>query len=183
MDDRIGGARVRELGDGGEPPDERPDAASVDLAALEALYRGEYRESVRLARLLTGDLHRGEELAQEAFVRISPLIGTLDEPAAYLRTVLVNLCRDHGRRQTTVKRNPPPPPGTTDEPALPRDVDAVWQAVIALPPRRRDAVILRYWHDLTTAEVARLMGVRPGTARSLIHRGLAALQEVLTDDR
>ena len=155
----------------------------VDVVALEALYRAEYDESVRLARLLTGDLHRGEELAQEAFVRIAGRLATLDQPAAYLRTTLVNLCRDHGRRESTVRRNPPAPPGATGPPELPADVDAVWQAVATLPARRRDAVILRYWHDLTTDDVAAVLGVRPGTARSLIHRGLASLQEVLTDDR
>lgn len=155
----------------------------MDLTALEQLYRDEYPASVRLARLLTGDPSRAEELAQDAFVRVAPHLATADNPGGYLRTILVNLCRDNGRRQATVRRHPDPPPATAPPPGLPRDVGEVWVAVQALPPRRRDAIILRYWADLPTDEVARLLRVRPGTARSLIHRGLAALQEVLADDR
>lgn len=185
------GFRTGDADDGAAVPERPKEQAEGDHktgidggpGALEQLYRSEYVGCVRLARLLTGDAHRGEELAQDAFVRIAPMLSSTDNPAAYLRTVLVNLCRDHGRRQATVRRHPSPPAVPAAAPGIPRDVEALWQAVQALPDRRRDAVILRYWADLSTDEVARLLGVRPGTVRSLIHRGLAALQEVLTDDR
>ena len=159
------------------------DRTKVDMVALEALYRAEYRGSVRLARLLTDDRAVAEELAQEAFVRVAPRLAGADNPGGYLRTVLVNLCRDHGRRRVTVGKHPPAPPGAAPPPGLPRDVDAVWQAVQALPARQRDALVLRYWADLSTDDVARLLDARPGTARSLIHRGLASLKEVLSDER
>lgn len=157
----------------------------TQLDRLEELYREEYEASVRLARLLTGDRHRAEELAQDAFVRVAPALagGSLDNPAAYLRTALVNLCRDHARRRRTVDRNPPPPPTAAPAPALPADLDEVWQAVQRLPERRRTAVVLRFWADRPTAEIATILGCREATVRSLIHRGLAALEEVLTDDR
>jgi RNA polymerase sigma-70 factor (ECF subfamily) len=158
-------------------------ADDVDRHALERLYRSEHTRSVHLARLLTGDHHRAEEVAQEAFVRIAPKLADLENPGGYLRTIVVNLCRDQGRRAATVRRQPPPTAEDAPAPPLPPDVDEIWQAVQALPDRRRDAVILRYWADLPTDEVARLLGVRPGTARSLIHRGLAALKEVLPDER
>ncbi|NLD75641.1 MAG: sigma-70 family RNA polymerase sigma factor [Acidimicrobiales bacterium] len=156
-------------------------STSTDLAALERLYRSEYERTVRLARLLTNDHHVAEELAQEAFVRVAPRIEAADNPAAYLRTVTVNLCRDHGRRVSTARRHPDPPAAMDHAPPLPRDVEEVWMAVQALTPARRDALVLRYWADLPTAEVARLLDVRPATARSLIRRGLASLQEVLSD--
>ena len=159
------------------------DRTKVDMVALEALYRAEYRGSVRLARLLTDDRAVAEELAQEAFVRVAPRLAGADNPGGYLRTVLVNLCRDHGRRRATVGKHPPAPAGAAPPPGLPRDVDAVWQAVQALPERQRDALVLRYWADLPTDDVARLLDARPGTARSLIHRGLASLKEVLSDER
>lgn len=161
-------------------PEERRE---TDLAALERLYRSDYDATVRLARLLVGDHHRAEELAQEAFVRVAPRLDQVDNPGGYLRSVLVNLCRDHGRRLRTVQRHPEPPPGAVAPPDLPPDLDETWRAVQALPDRQRDALVLRYWADLPTKEVGRLLGVRPGTARSLIHRGLASLQEVLSDDR
>lgn len=153
----------------------------IDVETLEALYRMEYERTVRLARLLTNDHHVAEELAQEAFVRVAPRVTSADNPAAYLRTVTVNLCRDHGRRVSTARRHPEPPPAMDHAPPLPREVEEVWQAVQALTPARRDALVLRYWADLPTAEVARLLDVRPATARSLIRRGLASLEEVLSD--
>jgi len=158
----------------GPPPDRAP---------LERLYRAEYPRTVQLARLLTGYHHRAEELAQEAFVRVAGRVADLDNPAGYLHTTLVNLCRDHGRRTATVRRTPLDPPMASPEPPLPRDVDEIWQAVQGLSDRRREAVVLRYWADLPLNDVASLLGVRPGTARSLVHRGLADLKEVLTDER
>lgn len=163
----------------------------TSLDALERLYRDEYEASVRLARLLVGDRHRAEELAQDAFVRVAPVLAGgpdgadagPDNPAAYLRTVLVNLCRDDGRRRRTVERHPPPPPTSAPAPGLPADLDEVWQAVQRLPERRRTAIVLRFWADRPTDEIAALLGCKPATVRSLVRRGLASLEEVLTDDR
>lgn len=154
-----------------------------DTAALEALYRERYAATVHLARLLVGDHRQAEEIAQDAFVRVAPRVAAVDNPAAFLRTVTVNLCRDHGRRRRTADRHPLPPAGTSPEPALPADLDEVWQAVQRLPERRRIAVVLRFWADLSTEDIAEVLGARPATVRSLVHRGLASLEEVLTDDR
>lgn len=153
----------------------------VDLAALEALYRREYEDAVRLARLLTGDDHIAEEMAQEAFVRVAHRVTSTENPGGYLRTTLVNLCRDHGRRRSTVRRHPQAPPRSAPPPDLPRDLDEVWQAVQRLPERQRSALILRFWADLTTADVADALDARPATARSLIRRGLKTLEGVLDD--
>lgn len=160
-------------------------AAQVDadqLATLEALYREQYESSVRLAHLLVGNRHRAEELTQDAFVRLLPRIATTDNPGGYLRVVLVNLCRDHGRRQAMAGRHPQEPPTDTPPPGLPATSSAVWQALQALPDRQRIALSLRYYADLPTAEIARILDVRPATVRSLTHRGLASLKEVVPDD-
>lgn len=146
---------------------------------LEALYRAEHARMVRLAHLLTGDRSLAEELVHEAFLRVHPHLARIEDPPAYLRTAVVNACRGDGRRRALAQRALPTHVDVVDPPALPREVDEVWQAVQALPPRRRDALILRYYADLPTAEVARLLGARPATARSLIRRGLASLEEVL----
>lgn len=95
----------------------------------------------------------------------------------------MNLCRDHGRRRATASRYRAERPSSTPAPDLPRSVDATWIAVQGLPVRRRDAIVLRYYADLSTDEIARLLGVRPATVRSLIRRALRTLQEELTDDR
>lgn len=153
------------------------------LAALEVLYRERYEATVHLARLLLGDRERAAEVAQDAFVRVARRVDTVDNPAAFLRTVTVNLCRDVGRRRRVADRHPPPPPAVSPAPGLPADLDEVWQAVQRLPERRRTAVVLRFWADMSTDEIAAVLDVRPATVRSLIHRGLASLEEVLTDDR
>lgn len=166
----------------GDRPGDRSGAVDPD-GLVEALYRAEHQRIVRLAYLLTGDAPFAQEVGQEAFARLLPRVQETREPAAYLRTVAVNLCRDRGRREGTARRHPPAPPGVSPAPGLPADLDEVWLAVQALPARRRDAVVLRYWADLPTDEIARLLHARPATVRSLLHRGLASLKEVLADDR
>ncbi|MHB1928962.1 MAG: sigma-70 family RNA polymerase sigma factor [Acidimicrobiales bacterium] len=59
------------------------------------------------------------------------------------------------------------------------EVDELWQLLRSLPARQRDALALRYYEDLSLEEVAHLLGCPLGTAKSLIHRGLAALRKEL----
>lgn len=157
-------------------------APTTDLADLEALYRDQYEASVRLAHLLTGDRGRAEELAQDAFVRIAPKLGAVDNPAGYLRTVLVNLCRDAGRRTARANEHPIPPARIEPEPPVPATSTAVWAALQALPERQRIAVTLRFYLDLPDDEIADVLGSRPGTVRSLVHRALATLKEAVAHD-
>lgn len=163
--------------DGDGPPAQARDP----WTALEALYRVEHAPMVRLAHLLVGDRSVAEELVQDAFLRLHRHLGHVDEPGAYLRTTVVNLCRGDGRRRATARRHAPALADrrAVEPPPLPRELDEVWQALQALPERRRDALVLRYYADLPTDEVARLLGARPATARSLIRRGLASLEEAL----
>jgi RNA polymerase sigma-70 factor (ECF subfamily) len=163
-----------------------PNPAAADdpsMRALEALYEAEYARSVRLALLLVGDGRIAEELTQDAFVRIAPKLDAIDRPGAYLRTVVVNLCRDHGRRTSTERAQPPPTLVVAPEPPLPADSSEVWRAIQALPAPAREVLVLRYWADLETAEIARLLQVPHPTVRTRIRRGLASLKEVLSDDR
>ena len=160
----------------GEPTPGR--SASAD-DPLEVLYRSQYAPSVRLAHLLIGDRSRAEELAQDAFVRIAPVLGTVDNPAGYLRTTVVNLCRDAGRRATRARALPVPTEGVSPPPPLPESSTAVWAALQSLPQRQRAAVSLRYYLDLPTDEIAEILGARPATVRSLVHRALATLKELV----
>jgi RNA polymerase sigma factor (sigma-70 family) len=167
----------------GPAPGGEPERVGLDgIEALGALYRDRYEASVRLAHLLVGDRHRAEELAQDAFVRLAPHLATVRNPGGYLRTILVNLCRDHRRRQALADRHAPEPPPEAPPPGLPAATSAVWQSLQTLPERQREALALRFYADLPTDEIARLLGVRPATVRSLIHRGLAALKEVVPHD-
>jgi len=155
------------------------DGGGLPLEDLEALYREHYEPVVRLAHVLLGDRGRAEELAQDAFVRIAPRLGAIENPAGYLRTVLVNLCRDDGRRAARAKDHPAPVARVAPEPPVPPTSTAVWAALQSLPERQRVAVTLRYYLDLPDDEIAEIIGSRPATVRSLVHRALATLKEAV----
>lgn len=146
---------------------------------LEQLYQDQHGRAVRLAYLLTGSEPVAEELAQDAFLLVAERLADIDEPRAYLRQVVVNLARQHHRRRDVERRHAPTPPG----PTLPAEVDETWSALWELPRRQRDALVLRFYEDLPMAGVAHALGCPLGTAKSLVHRGLARLEEVLTDGR
>lgn len=172
----------------GRPPSPEPTPAEeARWVRLEQIYRTQHAPMVRLAHLLVGERAVAEELVHDAFLRLHAHLDQADEPAAYLRTTVVNLCRGHGRRSATARRHDlalaDRASAAHDAPPLPPDLDEVWRALQHLPARRRDALILRYYADLSTAEVARLLGARPSTARSLIRRGLISLEETLDHDR
>lgn len=148
--------------------------------AVEELFRARWGPSVRLAAALTGDRGVAEELVQDAFLEVTRRWDTIDNPEGFLRTVLVNRCRNHHRRVGVGRRHQPPPPRlTVDDPGL----DELWQVLAGLPERRRAAFVLRYYEDLPVGEIARLLGCQPGTVSSLLHRGLADLREVLDHER
>jgi len=124
---------------------------------------------------LTGSDSIAEELVQDAFVRLHTVHVAPDNPGGYLRIVVVNLCRDHLRRRTRARRHLV----STALPATPPEIDETWIAVGTLPPRHRAAVVLRDYLDLPEAEIAQLLGCRPGTVKSTLSRALAALRKEL----
>ena len=147
-------------------------------AEVDELFRARRDPSVRLALFLVGDVALAEEIVQDAFVEVTRRWHQLDNPGGYLRTTVVNRCRNHRRRLAMVRRRAvPPPPLVTEAPEL----DELWSVLARLSVRRRAAVVLRYYEDLPIAEIARILGCREGTVSSLLHRGLADLRKVLDD--
>lgn len=122
------------------------DAPTIDRAVtgtpeewpsgLIALYRDRRTALVRLAYLLTSDRDAAEELVQDAVVAVRARWDDVDEPAAYLRTAVVNRCRSWLRRQRTARTHPPTPP----EPSL-QEPDELWDALGGLDERRRTAIV------------------------------------------
>ncbi|HEX3426741.1 MAG TPA: SigE family RNA polymerase sigma factor [Acidimicrobiales bacterium] len=141
---------------------------------LVSLYRARYDDMVRLAFLLTGSPAEAEEIVQDAFVRVRHRISRVDNPSAYLRTAVVNGCRNRYRRLLVERRHAPRP-----ETASYDRVDELGDALAALPPRQRAVIVLRYYAGMSEAEIAAALGCRPGTVKSLCHRGLAALRLVI----
>src|SRR4051812_40672631 len=131
---------------------------------------------VRLAVLLVGSREQAEEIVQDAFAQLFERWDRIDRPGAYLRTCVVNGCRraHRRRRQDTRLAASELRPTAADLGA-----DHLADALAALPPRRRAAVVLRYYDDRSESEIAEALGVRPGTVKSLLHRGLAELRQAV----
>jgi RNA polymerase sigma-70 factor (sigma-E family) len=154
-------------------------AGSDADAAITAVFEAQYGRLCRLAYLLTGDASRAEEVVMEAFVRslTSWRRRGADEPGAYLRRAVVNLCRNRRRRAWLERHHARL---VVEESAASREpVDHVWVAVRALPPRQRAAVVLRYWDDLGEAEIAAALGCSVGTVKSQLSKARATLAAAL----
>lgn len=151
-------------------PPLRPTAGVAE--PFDALYRSEGPGLVRLAFLLVGAEGQAEELVHDAFAAVLERWGSLERPAAYLRTCVVNGARRVNRRKALERRwRGLGAPGDAELGA-----DHLLDALRRLPAKQRAALVLRYYEDLPEAEIATVLGVRPGTVKSLLHRGLTHLR-------
>jgi RNA polymerase sigma-70 factor (sigma-E family) len=171
----------------GTVPAVTPEAGRLDAdAAVTALYTAHYRSLVRLAALLLDDVGASEEVVQDAYVKMHGAWGRIREPQAavgYLRTTVVNLARSRLRHRQVVRRHAPAPlpdAPSAEQGALDRlEHDRVVVALRGLPDRQRECLVLRYYADLSEAEIAAVMGISPGAVKSHASRGMAALRTAL----
>lgn len=145
-----------------------------DHGSFDAFYAVEWPATVRLAALLTQRSSGAEDLAQDAFARVYGRWAAATNPKAYLRATLVNVCRQWQRGQGRERAHLP----------LIAAVDSVEfvahelaDALAALPYRQRAVLVLRYYADLSEAEIAETLDCRPGTVKSLASRALARLEK------
>ncbi len=162
----------------------RQGTPDVEPPDFDALFVPNARRITRLAALLGAA--DPEDLAQEAFCRLYPARGRLDgsteRTVAYLNRIVVNEVRSRARRDQTARRSAHlllVPQRTSDAGG---DRQAVIAELTRLPQRQREALVLRFWLDLSLADVADAMGVRLGTAKSQVSRGLATLALALADE-
>ena len=154
-------------------PREQIVTATVDDPG--SLYRRAYPAAVRLAVALVDVPATAEDLVQDAFAQVWLRWDRIDNPEAYLRTCVVNLCRRELRRRRLRRRTPDRASATTlDAPAC-----ELLDVLRALPPRRRAVVVLRFYEDLSEAQIAATLGIRPGTVKATLHQALAQLREVI----
>lgn len=146
----------------------------VTATGFDEFYRAEYAPMVRLARGLVDTSECAEEIAQDAFAQVFERWDRLEAPGGYLRTAVVNGARSELRRREVRRRIGLAPP-----PQAPAERDYLTDALDRLPPKRKTALVLRYYAGLSEREIAETMGVRPGTVKSLVSRGLAELREVI----
>jgi RNA polymerase sigma-70 factor (sigma-E family) len=137
-------------------------------------------ELVRLGYALTGDRWLAEDLAQTALTRACTAwwrVSQADDPDAYVRRILINASNRRARRRSPPEdarglREVP----LADPAALADQRSDLMAALRGLPPRQRAVIVLRYWADLTDAQVAALLGCSEGTVRSQAWRALAKLR-------
>ncbi|MGF1667975.1 MAG: sigma-70 family RNA polymerase sigma factor [Acidimicrobiia bacterium] len=146
-----------------------------DKPGFEDLYSSTRSDLVRLAHVITGSNHLAEEVVQDAFLALHLRWARIENPRGYVWQSVVNGSRKILRRRVTERRHPAEYQHLVLEPEL----DDTWQAIRRLPERRRTALALRYYADLSTPQIAELMGARESTVRSLIHRGLESLRQEL----
>jgi len=161
--------------------------AGLDAAsAVTALYSMHYRPLVRLAFLLVRDAATAEEIVMDSFIAMHGAWRRLqdDEKAlAYLRHSVVNRSRSVMRHRMVADRNAPKP--APDMPSAEQGAltllerTAVVRALRSLPPRQREALVLRYYGDLSEAQIAAAMGISRGAVKSHTARAIASLRVVL----
>jgi RNA polymerase sigma-70 factor (sigma-E family) len=142
---------------------------------------------LRTAFLLVGESALAEDLVQSALAKAYrhwARVTAAGDPEAYVRRIMVNERRSWWRRNRGREiLGPVPERGGTDEFAGLAERDAVWQAVLRLPPRTRAVLVLRYWEDLSEAETAHILDCSVGTVKSQASRGLRKLQQAVGPDR
>lgn len=164
-------------GHGGDAP--RP--------TVSELYHAHRLPMVRLAVLLVDDLATAEDVVQDAFTalyrRHGEHIAEVDNALGYLRTAVVNTSRSVLRRRRTARAWTPP--AAADMPSAEEHVvlDEAHREVLAalgrLTPRRRQVLVLRYWAELSEAEIATTLGISRGAVKSNASRALDALERIL----
>lgn len=164
-----------------------PALADSDASgAATALYTAHYRSLVRLAALLVRDLATAEEVVQDSFVAMHANWRRLrdsEKALLYLRRCVVNRSRSVLRHRVVVDRNAPqllPEMPSAEQGAIALlERSAVVAALRGLSPRQREALVLRYYAELSEAQIASAMGISRGSVKSHTARAMSALRGVL----
>lgn len=158
---------------------ERAAVHDRDIDAFDAFVRARLPDLLRFGRALTGSSEAAADLVQDALERTMLAWNRLDsqaDPEGYVRRVMVNrnisLWRKFGREHVTEEVYDA---GRED---AHNDSD-LWAALRQLPPRQRAVVALRYYEDMSEAEIARILGCSPGTVKSQASKALAKLRRLV----
>lgn len=146
------------------------------------LFDAHSQEALRLAYLLTGDSELARDVTQDAFIR---LFGRFRDKVApegfstYLRRTIVNLCKDHWRRQEVARRflKRRTRERLTHSMPMIEERDEQWELLRSLPTRQRAAIVLRFYEDLSEQQTAEVLGCSVGAVKGLVSRGTDALRK------
>lgn len=157
------------------PADQGRPPISADF---DHVYTTERLAVTRLAFLIVRSMPVAEEVAQEAFVRLYERFETVDNPAAFLRTVAVRMAV-LAQRRSDMERQRLTVIGADQQPGRAPEVDETWEALGRLRPERRAVLALRFYEDLPHDRIAALLGCSAATVRSRTRRALADLRKEL----
>ena len=154
-----------------------------DREAFDAFVRARLPELLRFGRALTGSPEAAADLVQDALERTVlawPRLQSREEPEGYVRRIMVNrnisIWRKFGREHVTAE--------VVDSAAEDTHFDAdLWRALRQLPPKQRAVIALRYYEDMSEADIARTLGCSVGTVKSQASKGLAKMRLLMPDDR
>lgn len=178
-DPAVDGPREAPAGQVPPPPEPRP--------TISELYHAQRLAMVRLAVLLVDDRATAEDVVQDAFAalykRHGDQLSEVDNALAYLRTAVVNAARSVLRRRRTARDYTPPyeadAPSAEERIVLNEEHREVFAALSGLTARRREVLVLRYWGDLTEAQIAATLGISRGSVKSIASRALDSLEKIL----
>lgn len=158
-------------------------------ALVVELFQTEGRSLVRLARLFVDDRDAAEDIVQEAFLRLArhaSRIESRDRVPAYMRSIVLNLARDHNRRglvslrhRAAAGREVDVVDDMADQLTRTEEHRVVLEAVRTLPTRQRDCITLKYFEELSLDEIAATLGVSINSVKTHLLRAMAALDRKL----
>jgi RNA polymerase sigma factor (sigma-70 family) len=159
-------------------PTRRPEgltAMTPMRPTFDELYRDRYRPMVRLAFVMVDTAEDAEQVVQDAFVGLYKRFDRVEQPAAYLRTSVVNGARKMLRRRRIMRRTPTDRPTNAD-----LGFDHTFDAIRRLPAEQRVLVALRYEQQLSDSEIATALSVPIGTVKSRLHRAITTRREEIS---
>jgi RNA polymerase sigma-70 factor (sigma-E family) len=140
------------------------------------------------AHVLTGDRHTAEDVVQIALAKTAlgwSRVRRKENPEGYVRRAIVNTHLNAMRRKPWREQ----PREFMPDDALARraeeeldDRDAMWAALAGLPPKQRAVLVLRYYEDLSEADIADVLGCSRGTVKSQAAKGLLHLREIVAKE-
>ena len=157
-----------------------------DEERFSAFVRAHSASLFRTAFLMTGDYQRAEDVLQSCLVKVYRRWSHIDDmasPQGYARRIVVTQAASWWRKRSSHEAPVPLPDGPTWSGGIEEvaEHERVWAAVLTLPPRQRAVTVLRYYEDLSEAQIAETLGISPGSVKSLAYAAKRRLAQILDE--
>jgi RNA polymerase sigma factor (sigma-70 family) len=144
----------------------------------DSLYRAHALRLVGVAYLICGSRSVAEDVVHDVFASAQSRLAVIENPSAYLRRAVVNRCLQWRGREAMRRLRTPAPGSDRVDAVYDEILDVLWK----LPNVQRVALVLRFYEDLSSDDIAQLMEIPASTVRSHVRRGLMKLKEMLADE-